>query len=82
MADLHAVQKEWLGKHPSHQQWHPLPFISMEGWTDHVWVLPDGREVAEEPRWMNWGGLQMASAADTLWVDPIILHAARKYYVV
>jgi hypothetical protein len=82
MAELHAVQKEWLSKHPRHERWHPLPFIGLDRWTDHIWVLPDGREVTEEPRWMNWGGLQMVSAADTLWVDPIILHAARKYYAV
>lgn len=82
MTELHAVQKEWLERHPKHERWHPLPFISLEQWTDHVWVMPDGREVAEAPKWMGWGGLQLASAANTLYVNPIVLHAARKYYVV
>ena len=81
MTHLHAVQKEWLNKHPAYEQWHPLSFISLEQWTDHVWVMPDGSEVTEEPRRMNWG-IPMASAANKLWVDPIILHAARKYSAV
>ena len=79
MSELHAVQKEWLVNHPRHERWYPLPFISLEQWTDHVWVMPDGSEVIEEPRWMMWGGAQMVSAANTLYFNPIILHAARKY---
>lgn len=83
MTDLLAVQKEWLRNHPQHERWHPLPgIVTLEQWTDHVWVMPDGSEVTEAPRWMDFGGMPMASAANTLWVDPIVLHAARKYQVV
>lgn len=82
MKELHASQKEWLRNHPKHEQWHPLPFFGLENWTDEVWVMPDGREVTEAPRRIGWSGQQLVSAGDTLYVDPIVLHAARKYQMV
>jgi hypothetical protein len=82
VTDLHPVQQKWLEEHPRHQRWHPLPFVGLERWTDEVWVMPDGQEVTEAPRWMTWGGLQVASAGDTLYVNPTVLRAARKFYVV
>lgn len=80
--EIHAIQEEWLRNHPQHAKYEQLPVVTTQQWADHIWIMPDGREVTEEPRQMNFGGVRLVSAANTLYVDPCILHAARKYDVV
>lgn len=74
-------QEKWLADNPFHEVYRTAGIVAFHTWTDHAWLLSDGRRLSEEPRavpYMNGA----FSSGDTLYAAQPVLHVARRAAIV
>jgi hypothetical protein len=70
-------QKQWLTDNPTHEVWRPLPVVTLYQWTDDAWLLEDGRQLPERPKFAPFMGGSFSSG-DTLYSAQPLLHVVRR----
>lgn len=70
-------QKEWLRNNPAYSPPTFLGVVSAYAWTDEKWLLGNGNELPEEPKYAPFMR-GVFSSGDTLYAAQPVLHVARK----
>lgn len=60
-------QQRWLAEHPQFKRWKPHGIVSMYGWTDVGYLLPNGDFVLDGKHHF-WGGAHLMSSNNTLYL--------------
>jgi hypothetical protein len=64
------AQKKWMSDHPKFKFWQPHGVMSLYGWTDVGFLMPDGKLVPDGEH-HNWAWpMHLMSSGGTLYVMP------------
>jgi hypothetical protein len=57
-------------EHPRFKHWRPQGAVSIYGWTEVGYLMPDGKFVPDGKHYYWGGGLHLMGSGDTLYVMP------------